>query len=480
MVSGSETSQNEGRTNESAFIMLINSSIPAVLMCINDGEWDLPCFKYPESLVQGCFVQNMCDDFKNWVSKGDETLFFTAAVELLGAHLREVEQTDDKEMYVQKDSLYLLEIHGKHSVEELQLPDNADWKRGEFASSVLSEKPGTVRNDIFETVRDWLQSPSNFSLSISDQRYRLGWFEKASEMLREIAKSQSADSHERVIQQQMTSASTILKLKTSKGYYFLKSPTIGSNEVTVTAKIASLFSETSPVVVGTSDELRCFITEEFEEKEQGEEDLRNAVLALGRLQLKSLHHLNELKDAGCPSRDSKALETEMSKWVTSSRASTFYDLGILNPTMPYFWDMAEMLAQFNIPHTLVHGDFALTNTTYVWKEGKKHVMFFDWGLGYIGHPFCDFHRIHKKIPSNVLDEYLMLWLSYETLDRAREAYDIAIKLGWIMKAWSVCEWTEKCNAQKFSMLAKWMETIIDESGGEIWDQMNAKWDPQRP
>lgn len=76
-------------------------------------------------------------------------------------------------------------------------------------------------------------------------------------------------------------------------------------------------------MVGTSDELHCFITEEFNYVNQIEaDDMRNAVLALGRLQVRSLAYLEDLREAGCPNRDLKLLPQEMSK-IPFKRHSLF-------------------------------------------------------------------------------------------------------------------------------------------------------------
>lgn len=79
--------------------------------------------------------------------------------------------------------VFLMETHGHVRVEQLSLPGNAEWKTGRFATSVLSDRPGPSAKHIDDIVRACLEVPSTFLLSLSDPRYRLGWFQKAIKFL---------------------------------------------------------------------------------------------------------------------------------------------------------------------------------------------------------------------------------------------------------------------------------------------------------
>lgn len=67
--------------------------------------------------------------------------------------------------------LYRLNARGIGSVEELDLPDNADWMDIKFRWS--PEKPMCVEERICERVRDCLKVPSVYLQSLSDPRYRI-------------------------------------------------------------------------------------------------------------------------------------------------------------------------------------------------------------------------------------------------------------------------------------------------------------------
>lgn len=444
-----------------AYVLLVNTKRRAVLMCLNEGKWDLPYFVYPNSLREGRLIETLCEDVKDWIKIKNEDVFCTLPAEFVGYFLGGHEQIVYDILHMQ---IYLLELHGNVTVEQLELPDNAEWKTAQFAASLISDPAIRFQTIKAEIVRDCLED--SYLLSLTDPRYRPGWFDKASKLLTDLVLSRSEHIFDRVVQYQMNMKSTILKLKTSTGSYFLKSPAIGCNEATITATIARLFPDVSPIVLGISDELHCFITEEFKcNKRVNSDVMRNAVLALGRLQIESLSYLEALRTAGCPNRDLILLPGEMSKWLsTESRVSEWYALRELKKFAPILTGMCEKLGEFHIPQALVHGDFSLGNVAYDFRDGKNVLLLFDWEFGHMGHPFTDFHRIFKDVSDDLLDEYLELWSSFEDLGRAREAYDIARRLGCVTKAWSLWEWTEQCNAQKKPCMAKWYMDLIHEVG----------------
>lgn len=67
--------QEEAPFPDFTYASLVNPNLRAVLMCFDDGRWDLTHFVYPDSLEQGSLVQVLCDDFKHWIGGKDDTLF---------------------------------------------------------------------------------------------------------------------------------------------------------------------------------------------------------------------------------------------------------------------------------------------------------------------------------------------------------------------------------------------------------------------
>lgn len=50
--------------------------------------------------------------------------------------------------------VYLLELHGDISAEQLDLPKNAGWKTEQFVSSLFSDKDDLESNSIHEIIRN--------------------------------------------------------------------------------------------------------------------------------------------------------------------------------------------------------------------------------------------------------------------------------------------------------------------------------------
>ncbi len=44
--------------------------------------------------------------------------------------------------------------------------------------------------------------------------------------------------------------------------------------------------------------------------------------------------------------------------------------------------------------------------------------------------FCEFHG---KVEEKIVDEYLSYWSSYKQLERAKECFEIARRLGWLLR-----------------------------------------------
>lgn len=61
------------------------------------------------------------------------------------------------------------------------------------------------------------------------------------------------------------------------------------------------------------------------------------------------------------------------------------------------------------------------------------MLLHDWQFGAISHPFFEFHDFRIEWGENI-DAYLATWGEYESLERAREAYQLSRLLGWLLKA----------------------------------------------
>lgn len=184
---------------------------------------------------------------------------------------------------------------------------------------------------------------------------------------------------------------------------------------------------------------------------------------LARIQIQSLEHLDKLRDAGCAHRGPKHLSAMIEKWAEEGGIPPFVtDYGVEDfvERAPKLMAACSRLATYNIPCTLVHGDFHIRNATFT-AGNSERIMLFDWQYSYIGHPFFDFHILHWSAPEEVVEEYLKMWSAFEGMERAKEAYQLARYLGMYLKMWSDLDFLEECNYQVQSSLVQCAETVLD-------------------
>ena len=429
-------------------VMLLNTDTqpPTILVHLQDDQWGLPYFEYPEILLNGGRIPKVCKDFKSWLGITTHDIYFTGSVELNGERLSDSRVNPGDSGRVQ---LLLVEPHGVEC-KNIELTQGAQWKHAEFVPSIFPKSDGALYKIMRGVILECLDQSSGFLESLSDERYRPGWFKRASAFLVQLIQSRGATVHGHVVQWHMSYTSTMLLVNSSLGNYFLKSPASGCNETSITAIVAELFPDMCPSVKGISKELNCFVSYEFDHNKP--EDIKDAVMALGRLQRKSVEHVERLAEAGCAVRKIEKVAEAANEWPQKF-LSLNRDPDCFSSMIPVIEELCEELKEFRIPMALVHGDFSLGNVGFAERDGRRDLVIFDWQYAYIGHPFCDFHRVHKHISEDVRDGYLKLWSDFEDIDRARRAYNIARKLGWAMKAWSALEWALAGNAQDPPVLA---------------------------
>lgn len=416
-------------------VLLLSADLDRVLMVSENNKWDLPYFEYRKSSDHLACVALCCRDLQKWfqISKSD-TPCFTAVVELLGdatCHGKDAEIQG-------REKLILMEYQLDECIEDLPLPKGSDWKAAEFLSSLLSDfsDEHLMSRRSMEVVRKFMHQSNE---SLFDPRYHFGWFQKASNFLVAVVSSDGAQNIGKVTQEQLSTSSTILTVKSSKGQYFLKAPSRGSTEVAMTFKVRSLFPRCSAVIVRTCEDLNCFVTKGFNHSVIPRDEMGIVVQKLGHLQLASLSSLNEIKATGCRVRDMHGLARKINSWMKGEgifrgckeETQWMIEVG------PKLLDMCQALVAIDIPLTLCHGDFSLTNVTYE-PAKTKNVLIFDWEYAHVGHPFCDLHRIDNEAPQKVVDDYVRLWRIFGiSLAQGRRAYDLARKLGWVVRMWAL-------------------------------------------
>lgn len=437
-------------------MVLLNHDCRAVVMVREGDEWDFPYFEYPESISGGDSVKVCCRDFSRWFGLSSKETCFTAVVELLGVLCVTSKRNPNR---IGQGKLLLMDFQLDGCVDDLMLPVGAEWKDVSFLSGMLEKNDHQdLLRRVVRLVLGCMQPHGKTLASISDPRYRRGWFRNASEFLRSVICTEEEKIMSDVVQEHMSFTSTLLSATASERHYFLKSPTLGCNEGPITVRIGSIFPKISPVVIGISPELNCFVSEGFVHVVP---ELESVIRTLGHIQIESRLHLDLLKDAGVPVRSLEGLAKKIEMWASGNGITEPFQASMkyFGDVAPLLIDMCRRLAEFKVPLTLVHGDMALANATYRPADSME-VVLFDWEFACIGHPFCDFHRLNKDSSQEEIDQYLRMWCLFENIERAREAYGIGWKLGWLLKAWSLSDRIEECNPQVESSLEGWMCKIL--------------------
>lgn len=435
-------------------MMLLHEDTGTLLMFCVDGVWDLPYLVYPKSLSDDTTL--CCRDLQDLLGIASDDTCFTVVVELLGAFAI---GREDYEREAGLGQLMMVESH----IDAFDLPENAAWKDATFVSSLLEVQPEKrTLHACLDVVLNCMQPESSILASLRSPRDQYGWFRKAANLLTSAVSSEGAKVSGSVIQEHVSLTSTLLKVDSSDGWFFLKAPALGCNEVTITSTVASLFPQSTPEVVTTCDDLNCIVLKEFTEIQMEDTDIGDMARKLGHMQLQSMQHLSKLRDGGCPVRGPADIAMKIDEWTREKGTGQIFNSlhGMFRNIAPELKRLCSQLDNYRIPLTLVHGDFSLQNATFA-SANSREIFLFDWQYACIGHPFCDFHRLHSDISEEALREYLGMWSGFESMERAKEAYELAQKLGWCLKMWSISDCYEQGNPQARSSLAEYVHDIIE-------------------
>lgn len=204
------------------------------------------------------------------------------------------------------------------------------------------------------------------------------------------------------------------------------------HEPKTTQTLATLFPDYIPKPIAIDEQRRWMLTPDFggslREDNPSIETLQHIARTYARLQISTVSMLDMLMDSGCLDRRPHVLASQIDDLMTDDACI----IGLDNEektkwraTAPTLKALCAKLAQFNIPNTLVHGDFHAGNIS---QQGHRTIIF-DWTDACISHPFFDlpiFIDFDAASHEEVLrDAYLACWIAYEPIERLREAYQIA-------------------------------------------------------
>ncbi|PXF42736.1 hypothetical protein BWQ96_07551 [Gracilariopsis chorda] len=437
--------------------LLLGKNRRKVLMTRDGGEWDLPVVEYQSKSGRN-LATRCCHDMGKAFS-GECEVRFAAVIELLGKWLVWSRKKKKKRAHAM---LVLAECVSHEDVENLVLPHDSEWKNSSFVSSILSAyKENIPLRSLFALVAGAMAPSTELLSSFKDPRYKFGWYRKAASLLTSTAVADCAKHIGTVSQVQVSETSTVLRTESSLGYYYLKSPTHGCEETSITHKVAELLPLVCPEVLNICTSLNCFVTRGLGLPIK-QTEYRVIVRKLGYLHFESLSHIEKLRSCGCPVRDLDKLSKKIDVWAEGREFTRGDPIAEqqMRELKPLLKRMCAQLASLDIPLTLIHGDVARSNSARTHTQ-ETDALLFDWEFACISHPLFDFHRIADESKDSIMiDEYLIKWFPLEQLEEARNAYEIGVHLGYFVKVWALSDRLEESAPQLVSPLAFWARELL--------------------
>ncbi len=283
-----------------------------------------------------------------------------------------------------------------------------------------------------------------------------GWFATAEQWIRQQLDRLGYVATDSVKQLSMSTWSTVLSVATTTGnLYFKASIPEFAYEPLLTQTLAMLVPAHIPPVLAMDSERHWMlmqdagiplatINENNPDPTRWEEVLR----LFAQMQIDLVTHIDTLEKTGCPDMRlqrlpalfEEALATKDMLLIGQEDGMPEAEYEQLLALAPEVKAMCAKLAEYNIPESLHHDDFHGNNILY---NGKTYV-FFDWAECALAHPFCSM-MIVQRVVKYVLeydeimfdrfrDAYLAPWIRYEPIERLREAFTLAVRLGKLCRA----------------------------------------------
>lgn len=198
-----------------------------------------------------------------------------------------------------------------------------------------------------------------------------------------------------------------------------------------------------------------------------------------RAQARQAAHAGEWLALGCPDRGLARMVGLIDPLIASAdrllggkpNGLSQAEIGGLRALAMRLKLMCARLAQYRLPHTLVHGD--LGGNILMNDEGYA---FFDWTDVCVTHPFFDMATIsgayfdEGALPQDadtdarLRDAYLSAWTGYEERERLVEAFEAAKPLGALHQAmsymWILTNIAPDARAELEGGLAHWLRILL--------------------
>ena len=266
---------------------------------------------------------------------------------------------------------------------------------------------------------------------------RPGWFARASAwMLDQMAAAGCpATGAPRV--HYLWGVSVVLRAPSSNGDFFLKcSGDIFRQEAITTRRLAAHMPEVFPEVVAVDATQGWLLMGDLDAPELGEQDeslWHSGLVIYSGIQRTWQGRTDELVDLGLAVRSLTALAEEVGEISDDDVLQSRMDSELRDrwrSSAPSLARACLRLEEIGPGPSLVHGDLHPWNVTY--GSGKTRI--FDWTDAAVSHPFVDlatyiFRTDDVALRRRMVDAYLDAWSTVGSVDRLREAVDLAVVVG---------------------------------------------------
>ena len=364
------------------------------------------------------------------------------------------------------------------------LPERCRWFGAEEFDGLPPDDAGHL-----EAVGIWLEDAESDSQERRVPWAAEGWFDEAMAWIDEQLRSAGISPAGPVEQLRAWSLSCLLRLPTSEGdVYFKAVPPFFRCEPAVMRAVSEKYPELVPPPLAVEIEKGWTLMRDFGGQWLGGvSDVaawEDSARAFARLQVEQSKSLESWFEIGCPDRGLKTMaglmdtlfqDTEMlmvgSPWGISQE-----ELGRLRGLSLQLKLMCARLADYKVPHTLVHGDLG---GNIIVKEGG--FVFFDWTDSCISHPFIDtttmittvFDELElpigfEELKMRVRDAYLEPWTEFEPIERLIEAFELSQPLGALHQAmtyaWLISSVAEDAVWELRDGLTYWLRQLLNVMG----------------
>ena len=304
----------------------------------------------------------------------------------------------------------------------------------------------------------WLDAVASARLTgLPEAWARPGWFEQACSWIAEQVRRQGMRLTGPVCQVSVRAWSCVLRAPTDGGdlYFKAATPAFGF-EPALSALLDDLAPGSVPHLLGQDVERKWMLLADggasFRDvRPEGDGLVRweELMRQLAYLQRRTAEDAERLVSLGCPDRRPASLPAQYDEFLTDVEALLFeqpdgvsaVDLDSLHTLRAQVGRMCAQLSASGVPATIHHDDLGPGNAL-LGPDGR--FVYFDWAESAVAHPFCSLFiplraaRLLYDAPDVILDRlrdaYLSCWPEYGTPQRLRGDFEIAHRLGSLLRA----------------------------------------------